>query len=91
MDHDLRDWLLPQSVEGLGARTYTKLIERFGSPQAAMRATPEQRLAIPRFPKKVAEEFSTLSERREIVEQLLCTLQDQGIDFTTLWHEDYPA
>jgi DNA processing protein len=89
-ENDLRDWLLLQSVEGLGARTYTKLIERFGSPQAAMRAAPEQLLAIPRFPKKVAEQMPALSERRDEVEQLLCTLQDQGIHFTTLWHDDYP-
>ncbi|MDZ7289434.1 MAG: DNA-processing protein DprA [candidate division KSB1 bacterium] len=87
---DLRDWLLLQSLEGLGGRTYTKLIEKFGSPRAAMRATKEQLLAIPRFPKKVAEQFPTLSERRDEVEQLLCTLQDQGVQFTTLWHEDYP-
>jgi DNA processing protein len=89
-ENDLRDWLLLQSIEGLGGRTYTKLIERFGSPRAAMQATKEQLLAIPRFPKKVAEQFPALSERRDEIEQLLCTLQDQGVDFTTLWHEDYP-
>ncbi len=89
-ENDLRDWLLLQSLEGLGARTYTKLIERFGSPQAAMRATKEALLALPRFPRKVAEQMPALAERREEVEQVLGTLQDQGVAFTTLWHEDYP-
>lgn len=89
-ENDLRDWLLLQSLEGLGARTYTKLIERFGSPQAAMQATKEALLALPRFPRKVAEQMPALAERREEVEQLLGTLQDQGVDITTLWHEDYP-
>lgn len=89
-ENDLRDWLLLQSLEGLGARTYTKLIERFGSPQAAMQATKEELLALPRFPRKVAEQMPALAERREEVELLLGTLQDQGVDFTTLWHEDYP-
>jgi DNA processing protein len=90
-DDDLRDWLLLQSVEGLGTRTYTKLIERFGSPQAAMKAKPEQLLAIKRMPKKVAEQIPALSARRNEVEEMLCRLQDQGVHFTTLWHEDYPA
>jgi len=89
-ENDLRDWLLLQSLEGLGARTYTKLIERFGSPQAAMQATKEELLALPRFPRKVAEQMPALAERREEVELLLGTLQDQGVAFTTLWHEDYP-
>lgn len=89
-ENDLRDWLLLQSLEGLGARTYTKLIERFGSPQAAMQATKEELLALPRFPRKVAEQMPALAERREEVELLLGTLQDQGVAFTTLWQEDYP-
>lgn len=89
-DNDLRDWLLLQSLEGLGARTYIKLIERFGSPQAAMQATKEALLTLPRFPRKVAEQMPALAARREEVEQLLGTLQDQGVAFTTLWHEDYP-
>jgi DNA processing protein len=55
-----------------------------------MQATKEQLLAIPRFPKKVAGQFPALSERHDEIEQLLCTLQDQGVDFTTLWHENYP-
>ncbi len=89
-ENDLRDWLLLQSIEGLGARTYTKLIARFGSPQAAMQATLEELLALPRFPRKVAEQMPALAGRREEVEQLLGTLQDQGVVFTTLWHADYP-
>ncbi|MDZ7266483.1 MAG: DNA-protecting protein DprA [candidate division KSB1 bacterium] len=89
-DNDLCDWLLLQSLEGLGARTYLKLIEHFGSPRAAMQATPDQLLALPRFPRKLAGQMPMLAGRREQVEQLLCTLQDQGVHFTTLWHEDYP-
>jgi DNA processing protein len=90
-DTDLREWLLLHSIEGLGARTYTKLIERFGSPQAVMQAPPNQLLSIKRMPRKVAEQIPSLFERREEVEQLLIALQDIGVHFTTLWHEDYPS
>lgn len=87
----LSDWLLLQSVDGLGARTYTKLIERFQSPAKALQASPEALLSIPRFPRKLLDSIRNLPAQREEVEALMLRLQDQGVYFTTRWHDDYPA
>ncbi len=50
---ELAAWVALHSVEGIGAGSLARLIARFGSPQAVLRATPQELQAVARVPQLV--------------------------------------
>jgi DNA processing protein len=67
---DLRDLLTLHLVPGLGPRLTTALLERFGSAEAVLRATPEQLQQIPHVGVKLAQNLSEAMRRGDVGAEL---------------------
>lgn len=66
MNHgELLDWLSLRLVNGVGSVTFAKLVDRFGSPGAALGAPVERIMELPRIQREVAEAVS----RRDFIDE----------------------
>ena len=87
---DTKYWLTLSTVSGVGPKTFRRLMEKFGTPQAAMQASPDELTAIPKVTAEMAEEIRRAAERVDEVEAELAALSDDGIRVLTLADEEYP-
>ncbi len=87
---ELKYWLALHSVDGIGAATYLKLIEKFGSPRQVFSASHVAIAALPRLPAGKADEILQAVERLDEMEGLISQLDAAGIDITTLADDNYP-
>jgi len=85
----LEGWLLLRSVRGLGERSLKKLWETFGSAEAILKASSEELgevLGVKRTSSLLRREG--VDDRR--VENILRTVEREGLGFLTLEDETYP-
>jgi len=85
-----RYWLLLHSVDGIGAATYRKLIERFGSPEDVFAASAEEIAQIPRLSEKKAAQILQKADGLAEVEALMEQLDRAEIYALTMWDATYP-
>jgi DNA processing protein len=57
-DHEFRDLVALTLIPGLGPRLTQALIDHYGSPSAARRATPDELMDVPHIGTKLAREFA---------------------------------
>src|SRR5205085_563389 len=67
---DYTDHLALALVPGLGPKLTAALLERFGSPAAALRATPAELLAIPHIGEKLAGSLSAALRTVDVAPEL---------------------
>jgi DNA processing protein len=82
-------WLAFNSITGVGGVTARRLIERFGSIEAAFAAPDEELLAVPRFTAGMVARLRGI--RLEALESELAELADEGLQVLTWDDEGYPA
>jgi len=85
---DCLPWLALRLVPGVGAVTYRKLVERFGSPQAALEAKPEA-LRATDLRESVVEAIGRFDGWEEARRQQ-AMLARHDIGTLTLWEDLYP-
>jgi DNA processing protein len=88
---ELKYWLALHSVEGIGAVTYQKLLDKFGSPKEVFTAKKEAITSIPRLSKDKADEILAVNEKMDNIDNLILRLDDLGVDILTIADQDYPA
>lgn len=88
---DLKYWLALHSVAGIGAATYQKLLDKFGSPKEVFTADKAAIASIPRLPKEKADEILAVNEKMDDIENLMLRLNDLGVEILTMVDQDYPA
>lgn len=92
MDRDeLKYWVTLQSAEGIGAATFRKLVQKFGSPRAALAASPEEIATIPRLAAPLVAKIVSAKENLAQVEALMLHLDEKDVKIVTLQDSDYPA
>jgi len=88
---ELKYWLALHSVAGIGAASYQKLLDKFGSPEQVFAATRADIASIPRLSEAMATEILAAKEKMSDIEKLLLRLDDLGVDILTLADKDYPS
>ena len=88
---ELKYWIALHSVEGIGAATYQKLLNKFGSPQEVFAAKIRDIASIPRLSETKATEILSVNEKWDEIENLILRLDDIGVDTVTSADEHYPA
>jgi len=84
-------WLILNRVPGAGAVTLRRLASRFGSPEQALDAPPEELMAIGGLSAAQAEGLHSLAAHPAPIEHLAARLEQGGARFLTLDGPDYPA
>ena len=87
---DKRYDLLLHSVDGIGAATYGKLIERFGSPEEVFGASAEEIARIPRVSEAKAAQILRKADRLAEIETLMERLERAEIYVLTMDDAAYP-
>jgi len=87
---DLKYWVALHSVEGIGAATYAKLLQKFQSPEKVFSTALQDVASIPRLSLEKAKEILAAIEKLDQVEQLIMQLHDNGADIITIEDEGYP-
>ena len=82
-------WLALSMTPGIGGATTRKLVERFGSAEAAFDATDEELLHVPRITSAIVEGLRAVS--LEALEYELTSMDDEGVSVLTWDDDDYPA
>ncbi len=82
-------WLALSAVSGIGGATAKRIMERFGSIEAALEAPAEELCQIPRITPGLVQQLKRLS--LDALEEELSTLADEGIEVFTWDDEGYPA
>lgn len=77
-------------VQGVGAVTYVKLIQRFGSPEAVFRASFKELCDVERVGARVAKAIKEF-EDRAWVEEEMARMEGLGACLVGLGQERYPA
>ena len=82
-------WLALSMTSGIGGATARKLVERFGSAEAAFDAQDEELLQIPRITAAIVEGLRAVSF--EALEYELTSMDDEGVSVLTWDDDDYPS
>ena len=82
-------WLALSMTPGIGGATARKLVERFGSAEAAFDAPDEELLQVPRITSAIVEGLRAVS--LEALEYELTSMDDEGVSVLTWDDDDYPA
>ena len=85
---ELIDLMRLELVPGVGPRMRQKLLERFGTPAAALAAAQSQLREVPGLGPKLAARITAADQIDVEAEIALC--QEQGIDILTESHPGYP-
>lgn len=86
---DASDWLALFSLPGIGATRFLQLVSAFGSPRAALDASPQDWAALPGFSEKTAEALRA-GPKHEYVDTQLQALEKHGASMAVIGAEDYP-
>jgi DNA processing protein len=87
---DVRDLLALHLVPGLGPRLTAALLQRFGSPGAALRATAAQLREVPHIGEKTASDLHAAMQNVKLDDELE-RMATHGTGVITLGGPDYPA
>ena len=87
---DIRDLLLLSSIPGVGANRLKALVTHFGSPTAALSASPRDLVRVEGIEKKLASSIAHFQRGKEFVEDQLSRLNKINGQIITLWDENYP-
>ncbi|MCI0495001.1 DNA-processing protein DprA, partial [candidate division KSB1 bacterium] len=88
---DLKFWVALHSVEGIGAATYAKLLQKFGSPEDVFSAAIDDIASIPRLSLDKAKEILAAIEKLDQVEKMMLQLYDYGAEIIAIEDEAYPS
>lgn len=88
--HDLRYWLLLQSIDGIGPIFFKALVNKFSDPKLVFNAEPEELLAIPRVNRKIVDQIINKKNTLENIEILIEQLSEREIKTITYQNDDYP-
>jgi DNA processing protein len=86
----LQPWFHLKNVPGIGNHLFKRLIDRFGSPQAAMTAAPEALLAVEGVSRRVIDAMRA-SRPPEDAATEIDGVRKRGFRIVTLNDADYPA
>jgi DNA processing protein len=87
---EARALLILHLVPGLGPRLTAALLERFGSAEKALRATPAELREVPYLGAKLADDIHQ-AMRRVDVDAELARIDRHGVQLLALGTPDYPA
>ncbi|NOZ21517.1 MAG: DNA-processing protein DprA [Planctomycetes bacterium] len=91
MVEDLASWVALHGIPGMGAATFLKLIDRFGTPRDALeQATAGDLARMPRIPAGLAEGIAQARERIGDAERRIESLLSEEIHIITIEDADYP-
>jgi len=82
-------WLALAAVPGVGGVTFRRLVERFGSVEAAFDAPEDELLQVPRFTQDMIERMRAIS--LDALDEEWLSLSQEGLDVLTWEEEAYPA
>lgn len=83
------EWIALSCVRGIGARTMTRLLDQFGTPEAILTASATELQSIPGIGEALSSQI--LAINLELVEKQLAHWHDEGIRAIT-WHDKaYPV
>ncbi|HEX9020208.1 MAG TPA: DNA-processing protein DprA [Nitrospirota bacterium] len=82
-------WIGLSSIPGVGRITFRKLVNRFGTPERALSATPDELKELNGLPRKLAAEIGA-SSWREAAGREIERAADSGVDIVTLDDPSYP-
>ena len=82
-------WLALSMTPGIGAAIARRLVERFGSVEAAFDAPDEDLLQVPRVTAAIVEGLRAVS--LEALEYELTSMDDEGVSVLTWDDDDYPS
>jgi DNA processing protein len=86
----LRPWFQLKSVPGVGNHLFKRLIDRFGSPQGALAASPEELIAVEGVSRRVVDALHA-SEPPAFAAAEMDAVRKRGYRIVTLNDADYPA
>ncbi|MEW5723592.1 MAG: DNA-processing protein DprA [Thermodesulfobacteriota bacterium] len=89
-ESSLFHWLALALTPGVGARTYRRLLEAFGTPEAVFQASAADLGRVPRL-HRTAREALTRFDRGPRVAEELEAIRRKGFHLVTLPDEEYPA
>ncbi|SHF49994.1 DNA protecting protein DprA [Desulfacinum infernum DSM 9756] len=89
LDETTRAWLTLRLTPGLGARSMLRLLERFGSPEAVVRAGGRDLETVPGLRREAKEALSRKRTLRPVEEEWEA-LRRRGWGIVCLGDEDYP-
>lgn len=87
---ELKYWLALQSVDGIGAGTFHRLMDRFGSPKEVFRASQKDIGSLYRLSESKAAEILAAHSKLDEMEKMITLLDDHGIAIITFQDETYP-
>jgi len=88
---DVRDLLMLASVPGIGGNRLRQLIQHFGSPAAALAASPTELSRVDGLDKKLASAVHHNTLGPAFVDDQLSRLNKINGSIVTLWDDAYPA
>jgi len=87
---DLLNWVALNSVKGVGAVTFRRLVERFGGPAAVLGAGLDELLVVDGVGRATAEAIRDFADYGRAEEELKKAVRG-GVDIVTFSDERYPA
>ncbi|NLS77869.1 MAG: DNA-protecting protein DprA [Chloroflexi bacterium] len=82
-------WLALSAVSGIGGVTAKRLLERFGTIEAAIEAPVEELGRVPRMTPDAIRQLQQVS--LEVLEEQIADLSEEGIEILTWDDADYPV
>ncbi len=87
---DLRYWLLLQSIEGIGPKTFKLMLDKYGDPKLAFEAAISDLQSIPRISQKSIEQIQTAGKNLDKIDKIMDDLKQRQIQIITIQDENYP-
>lgn len=89
-DEELAAYVALHSVEGLGAASLSRLLARFGSAAAALRASPEELATVPKLPRLLLSRITAAAEEFPRHASVAARLAGEGVCALRPRDEGYP-
>jgi DNA processing protein len=89
-DHELKAWLVLSRMPGLGDLRIATLVQRLGSPEEVLDASPQAIAAILKQDQHRLSQAKTTAETPAIEKQITA-LKNGPYRLYTIWNTDYPA
>lgn len=86
---NLESWLILYSVPGVGPGRFRVLLERFGSPEGVLRASPSDLMSVPRMDERTAQAIRDHRDQ-DFVRRQLALIEKFEVKVVTLQDKGYP-